>query len=67
MKLRKYQARELDPRSSVVPIKDVDKAIDKIRNEAIKSYESIYDLGFISVEMKNMLIDRINDLQINNE
>lgn len=62
MKLRKYQASELDPRSIVVPIKDVEKAIDKVRNEAIKSYESLYDLGFISVEMKNLLIDKICEL-----
>lgn len=32
MKVRKYQASELDPRSSVVPIKDVEKIINYINN-----------------------------------
>lgn len=32
MKLRKYQASELDPRSSVVPIKDVEKIINYMNN-----------------------------------
>lgn len=32
MKLRKYQASELDPRSLVVPIKDVEKIINYMNN-----------------------------------
>lgn len=32
MKLRKYQASELDPRSIVVPINDVNKLINYINN-----------------------------------
>ena len=32
MKLRKYQASELDPRSSVVPIKYVEKIINYMNN-----------------------------------
>lgn len=62
MKLRKYQASELDPRSIVAPIKDVDKAIEKVRNEAIRSYEVLYDLGKIDMETKNLLIDKICEL-----
>lgn len=62
MKLRKYQASELYPRSLVVPIKDVKKAIDKVRNEAIRSYEILYESGNIDMEMKNLLIDKICEL-----
>lgn len=62
MKLRKYQASELDPRSSVVPIKDVEKAIDKVRNEAIRSYEILYGSGNIDLEVKNLLIKNICEL-----
>jgi hypothetical protein len=32
MKLRKYQASELDPRSLVVPIKDVERIINYMNN-----------------------------------
>ncbi len=32
MKLRQYQTSELDPRSSVVPINDVNKLINYIKN-----------------------------------
>lgn len=62
MKLRKYQASELDPRSIVVPIKDVEKAIDKVRNEAIKSYEILYECDEINLEIRNLLIKNICDL-----
>lgn len=62
MKLRKYKACELDPRSLVVPIKDVNKAIDKVRNEAIRSYKILYESGNIDLEIKHLLIKKICEL-----
>ena len=62
MKLRKYQASELDPRSSVVPIKDVEKIINYMNN-ICKSNMSDKD----KVEMIKESIEELKKNPINNK
>lgn len=62
MKPRTYQARQLDPTSIVIPLKDYNKAVENIRNEAISAYESMYKIGSIDKDMLEYLKDRINNV-----
>lgn len=62
MKLRKYQASELDPRSLVVPINDVNKLINYINN-ICESDMNNKD----KVEMIKESIEELKKNQINNK
>ena len=62
MKIRKYLASELDPRSVVVPINDFDKMVKSFKSEITKAYFSLYNIGKIDVDMRDYLIKRIEDM-----
>lgn len=62
MKVRKYQASQLDPRSVVVPIKDHERRIENIKGEVAIMLASLQDAGKITTEEKEYLTTKINEL-----
>lgn len=62
MKVRKYQASQLDPRAVVVPIKDHERAVEQIKGEVAIMLASLHDAGKITRELKEYLTNKINEL-----
>lgn len=62
MKVRKYQASQLDPRAIVVPINDFGKKVKSLKSEITKAYISLYNMGKIDENMRDYLIERIEDM-----
>lgn len=62
MKVRKYQASQLDPRAVVVPIKDHERRVDSIKGEVAIMLSSLMDAGKITRELKEYLTNKINSL-----
>lgn len=58
MKVRRYQASQLDPRAIVVPINDFDKKVKSLKSEITKAY----NIGKIDENMRDYLIERIENM-----
>lgn len=62
MKIKKYQASQLDPRAVVVPIKEFDKKVRSLKLEITKAYISLYNIGRIDEAMRDYLVQRIENM-----
>ena len=62
MKVKTYQARQLDPRTVVVTNADHLKVLNAVKQEAKKAYESLYKIEKIDKAMRDYLIQRIEEL-----
>lgn len=62
MKVRKYQARQMDPRATVVPIKDHERRVENIKGEVAIMLSSLHDAGKITRELKEYLTNKINEM-----
>lgn len=62
MKVRKYQASQLDPRAVVVPIKDHERALEQIKGEVARMLASLNRAGKITNEAQSFWTKKINEL-----
>lgn len=62
MKVRKYQASQLDPRAVVVPIKDYEKRINIIKAKVAIMLSSLHDAGKITRDLKEYLTNKVNEM-----
>lgn len=62
MKVRKYQARQMDPRAVVVPLKDHERALEQIKGEVARMLASLNRAGSITNESHDYWKKRISEL-----
>lgn len=62
MKIRKYQARQMDPRAVVVPLKDHERALEQIKGEVAIMLASLNRAGKITNEAQSFWTKKINEL-----